>query len=44
MNSEEDDDFIKPEKLPIYRKGKEIFDIVRKITNLIPRTMNIFYY
>ncbi|HBE41597.1 MAG TPA: hypothetical protein DDW27_10420 [Bacteroidales bacterium] len=36
MYSEEDDDFIKPEKLPIYRKGKEIFDMVRKITDLIP--------
>ena len=36
MDSEEDDDFIKPENLPIYRKGKEIFDMVRKITDLIP--------
>ena len=36
MNSDEDDDFIKPENLPIYRKGKEIFDMVMKITDLIP--------
>ena len=36
MYSEEDDDFIKPEILPIYRKGMEIFDMVRKITDLIP--------
>ena len=36
MNSEEDDDIIKPEKLPIYLKGKEIFDMVMKIADLIP--------
>jgi hypothetical protein len=36
MNSDEDDDIIKPEKLPIYKKGKEIFDMVIKITDLIP--------
>ena len=36
MNSEEDDDIINPEKLPIYLKGKEIFDMVNKITSLIP--------
>ena len=36
MESEEDDDFSLPEKLPIYRKGKEIFDMVMKITDLIP--------
>ncbi len=36
MNSEEDDDFTEPEKLPIYRKGKEIFDLVHRITDLIP--------
>ena len=36
MDSEEDDDFIKTENLPIYRKGKEIFDMVMKITDLIP--------
>jgi len=36
MNSEEDDDIINPEKLPIYLKGKEIFDLVNKITALIP--------
>jgi len=36
MNFHEDDDSIMPEKLPIYQKGKEIFDIVMKITDLIP--------
>jgi len=36
MYSDEDDDIIKPEKLPIYLKGKEILDMVSKITALIP--------
>jgi len=36
MDSDEDDDIIKPEKLPIFMKGKEIFDLVHKITDLIP--------
>jgi hypothetical protein len=36
MNSDEEDDITSPEKLPIYRKGKEIFDMVNKITDLIP--------
>ena len=36
MNSEDDDDNLKPERLPIYLKGKEIFDMVRKIADLIP--------
>jgi hypothetical protein len=36
MDSDEDDDIIKPEKLPIYQKGKKIFDMVIKITDLIP--------
>jgi len=36
MDSDEDDDIIKPESLPIYRKGKEIFDMVNKICDLIP--------
>jgi len=36
MDSDEDDDVIKPEKLPIFMKGKEIFDLVHKITDLIP--------
>jgi hypothetical protein len=36
MNSDDEDDIIQPEKLPIYRKGKEIFDMVNKITELIP--------
>ena len=34
MNSEEEDYIAKPEKLPIYRKGKEIFDMVNKIAAL----------
>jgi hypothetical protein len=36
MNSDEEDDIINPEKLPIYLKGKEIFDLVNNITALIP--------
>jgi len=36
MNSDEDDDINRPERLPIYRQGKEIFDMVNKITDLIP--------
>ena len=36
MNSEDEDDSLKPEKLPIYQKGKEIFDMVNKIASLIP--------
>jgi hypothetical protein len=36
MNSDEEDDITRPESLPIYRKGKEIFDMVNKITDLIP--------
>ena len=36
MNSEDEDDNLKPESLPIYRKGKEIFDMVYKIAALIP--------
>lgn len=36
MYSDEDDDVILPEKLPIYRKGKEIFDLIINICDLIP--------
>jgi hypothetical protein len=36
MFSNEDDDIVNPEKLPIYLKGKEILDLVIKITELIP--------
>jgi hypothetical protein len=36
MYSYEDDDILKPEKLTIYQKGKEIFDMVNKIGALIP--------
>ena len=36
MNSDDEDDIMQPERLPIYRKGKEIFDMVSKITALIP--------
>ncbi|HUX97314.1 MAG TPA: hypothetical protein VMV47_16385 [Bacteroidales bacterium] len=36
MNSDDEDDIPKPDKLPIYQKGKEIFDMVIKITDLIP--------
>lgn len=36
MDSDEEDDIKLAKNLPIYRKGKEIFDIVNKITALIP--------
>jgi hypothetical protein len=36
MNSDEEDDLLQSEKLPIYRKGQEIFNMVSKITDLIP--------
>jgi hypothetical protein len=36
MNSDEEDDIVKPEKLPIYQKGKEILDLIKRITDLIP--------
>ena len=38
MYSDEDNDILKPEKLPIFLKGKEIFDMVNKIAALIPET------
>ena len=31
MDSDEEDDIVRPERLPIYQKGKEIFDVVNKI-------------
>jgi hypothetical protein len=36
MNSEDEDDIVHPERLPIYMKGKEILDMVIKIGDLIP--------
>ena len=36
MDSNEEDDIFRPEKLPIYLKGKEIFNTVSKIADLIP--------
>ncbi len=36
MNSDDEEDIVDPKKLPIYRKGKEILDMVSKITDLIP--------
>jgi len=36
MNSDDEDDLLQPEKLPIYQKGKEIFEMVYKLTDLIP--------
>jgi hypothetical protein len=36
MNSDEEDDVTRPERLPIYLKGKEILDMVIKIADLIP--------
>ena len=36
MFEDDNDDIVLPEKLPIFMKGNEIFDLVRKITDLIP--------
>jgi hypothetical protein len=36
MHDDEDDDEMKLEDLPIYKKGKEIFDVVNEIGKLIP--------
>ena len=36
MFEDDNDDIVLPEKLPIFKKGKEIYDLVRKITDLIP--------
>jgi hypothetical protein len=36
MKSEEEDDIIDPKKLPIYQKGKEIYELITRITDLIP--------
>lgn len=36
MDSDDDDDRKPVKELPIYRKGREIFDVVNKITALIP--------
>jgi hypothetical protein len=36
MNSDEEKDTVHTENLPIYRKGKEILDMVINITDLIP--------
>ncbi len=36
MNSDDDDEIIEPEKIPIFRKGEEIYDLVTRITDLIP--------
>lgn len=35
-DEDEDNDFSRIEKLPIYKKGREIGDLVRQITDLIP--------
>jgi hypothetical protein len=44
MDFEEDDEITRTEKLPIYLKGKEIFDMVRKITDLIPEDNEILMH
>ena len=36
MDPDEEDDTVKPESLPIYRKGKEIFEVIFKISTTIP--------
>ncbi len=35
-DDDEDDDGLNPEKLPIYLKGREIWDLTHKIADLIP--------
>ncbi len=41
MNGNNEEEFIDPKELPIYKKGKEIFDIVHQITKLIPEENEI---
>ncbi len=36
MFEDDNDDIVLPEKLAIFRKGKEIFDLVMKVTDLFP--------
>ena len=36
MFEDDNDDIVLPEKLPIFKKGKEIYDLVTRITDLIP--------
>lgn len=36
MKEEDDEHFLDPKELPIYKKGKEIFDVVHQIAELIP--------
>lgn len=36
MYPDDDDDQVNPETMPIFKKGIEIFDLVHKITDLIP--------
>ena len=36
-DEDDEDDLRKPEQLPIYKKGMEIFDIVKTMTDLIPK-------
>lgn len=36
MNGDDEEAFIDPKELPIYKKGKEIFDTVHQLTKLIP--------
>jgi hypothetical protein len=44
MNSDDEDAIVSPEKLPIYRKGKEIFDLIKRITDLIPVNKKHYLY
>jgi hypothetical protein len=37
---EEDDDKVDPHKLPIFKKGQEIWNLVREITDLIQKRMS----
>lgn len=42
MKKEDEDYDPKPERVPLYRKGREIFDLVNKIAALIPENNEYF--
>ena len=40
-SDDDEDEIVEPETLPIYKKGREIFELVREITSLIPEDNEI---
>ncbi|MDZ7647447.1 MAG: hypothetical protein U5K54_09820 [Cytophagales bacterium] len=36
LSEMDEDEFINPKDLPIYKKGQEIFDVVHQIAELVP--------